>query len=486
MIRTATGGPHGPVLRGIGILLHVPAAMAVLSIPVALLFGETAGVGALAITFICALALGQLLFWSCHDAAETRRRHAFLIAALSWLAVSTLGALPFYLSGHAAYAQPLDALFESLSGFTTTGISLVADPATLPAHLQWWRSFSEWVGAVGVIVVMLSVLPTHQSALALYRSEARRQKILPSVRTTVQAIWSIYLIYTGLAISLLWLLGEPLWQAVNHGMTAIATGGFTVVADPITDAGPARQLAYGLITIMGAIGFALHYRFIRSGRGLFSGLEARSFWWILLGGALLITLENALAAPDVAWSESLFVWVMAVTTAGFAHGDVSAWPPLTLMLLTLAVTLGAMAGSTSGGLKLARLVTLFKAIGWSLTAAARSPHQVMRYMMDGEALTRAEAGERVRAATTLTIGWLLLALAGLFAMLHFVPADTPLGSTLFEVFAIQSNTGMSADAIDYDTLPAGGKLVAMLLMWTGRLEIVPVMVMIALIIERRR
>jgi trk system potassium uptake protein TrkH len=341
------------------------------------------------------------------------------------------------------------------------------------------------VGAIGVIVVMLSVLPMDRSALSLYRSEARQQKILPSVRSTVQAIGSIYLLYSVLAVALLWALGEPLWRALNHGLTAIATGGFAIVSSPLAEAGATLKLAYAGLAIAGAMSFVLHYRAIRTGRGFWSGLEVRAFWLWLAGGALILIAENA--AFDVAgpWLDHAVTWVMAVTTAGFAGPDLSAWPAASLLLLTLAASAGAMAGSTGGGLKLIRVLTLGQGIAWSLRAAARTPHQVMRYVFDGEALDAANAARRLRAAATLAAGWLILGLLGVFAMLHFTPANTPFAPLLFEVFAIQSNAGLSAGAIDPAALPAAGKLVLLTLMWMGRLEIVPAMVLLALFLERR-
>lgn len=148
---------------------------------------------------------------------------------------------------------------------------------------------------------------------------------------------------------------------------------------------------------------------------------------------------------------------MAATTAGFATTDLAAWPSVSL-LLTFAASVGAMAGSTCGGLKLLRLIMLGRAIAWSWAAAALRPHEVMRYVVDGQAITSADAAQRVRAAATLTIGWLLLALVGLvglFAMLHFVPEGTPTDALIFEVFAVQSNTGLSAGAIDLHAIGAG-------------------------------
>ncbi len=195
-----------PISRGVGLLLHVPALMALLSMPICAFFGEYSGIAVLGITAAVGLACGQALYWPARGDIPTHSSHAMLIAAIAWLAVSGVGALPFILG---IGTPALDAAFESVSGFTGTGMSVLTT-SQLPHYLQWWRSFSQWIGGVGVIVLLLSILPPRRSALELYYSESRDQKLLPSVRSTARAIWSIYGIYTLAGIGLLWLGGVPI------------------------------------------------------------------------------------------------------------------------------------------------------------------------------------------------------------------------------------------------------------------------------------
>lgn len=474
----------GPVLRGVGMLLHVPAVMALLSVPVCVIGDGGRDWQALAVTAAVALVLGQSLYWLCRRAPATQRHHAMLIAAIAWLAVSVVGALPFVLAG--PQIAVMDALFESLSAHTGTGLS-VLHPRELPHLLQWWRSLAQWIGGVGVIVLLLAVLPANRGSLELYYSEGRDQKIRPSVNSTVRAIWSLYLGYTAAAMALLWFAGEPLWHALNHGMTAIATGGMTVTDDGLAGATTAVKLAYPPILIAGATSFAVHYRIWREGRvraGLFGGLEQRLGWGILIAGVPLIVVQNHLADADISWVDSVLQWVSAATTAGFQSVDLNDWRLISQLWLLPAMTIGAMAGSTGGGLKLARLAMLYRAFLWSIRAIIRRPHEVLRFVCDGEALARADAAARVRAATMLAIGWGLLLIVGILALAQVAPEGWALEQIIFEVVSAQNNVGLSSGVTSSEA-PAAAKLILMLLMWMGRLEIVPAMVLLALFLKRR-
>lgn len=464
-------------------LLHVPALMALLSLPVCVIFDEYSGIHALGITVVTGLLLGQALFWSAYGDEPTQPRHAMLIAAIAWLLVSFVSAIPFVLGGHAVI---IDAVFESISGFTGTGLS-VLDAEKLPHYLQWWRSLSQWVGGVGVIVLLLSILPPGRNALELYYSESRDQKILPSIRSTARAIWSIYAGYTLLGIALLWLGHVPIWQATNHAMTAIATGGFTITDDSLVGATTLAKVLYLPIMVAGAISFYAHYRAISTRRPihtLFGSSELKLFWFVLVFGALALAANNYLLY-QLNWLDSILQWVSAVTTTGFQSEPLSQWHAGTLFVMSLAMVIGATAGSTGGGLKMLRVVLLYKSIVWSLAEINRRPHEIVRLTFDGQALTKGDAAARVRAATTLTYGWFLVSALGIVAMAYSVPASTPLQVTIFDVVSAQSNVGISAGLVGPDLSP-GGKITLMTVMWMGRLEIIPVMVLIATLVQRRK
>jgi trk system potassium uptake protein TrkH len=483
-----------PVLRGLGLVLHVPALMALLTLPLCVLFDELAALPAFVVTLLLALGFGQGLFWAGYHDTEIRQHHALLIAALAWLLVSFIGALPFWMAARAmddpdtAVFLPIEnALFESLSGFTATGLTMVHHESGLPHTLQWWRTFSEWVGGVGVIVLMLSVLPPSRDALYLYYSEGREQKILPSIKSTTRAIWSVYVLFTLAAISLLWLVGEPPWRAINHGMTAIATGGFSVTDESLTETSTAVKLAYLPIMVAGAISFLFHYRLIHERKrrtAIMDNGELRLFLGTLAVGSGLLILENQCSGPTATNLDSVFQWVSALTTTGFQTVALCQWHMGALLLLSLALTAGAMAGSTGGGLKQMRVLYLMKGMMWRLQDIQGRPHQVIRYRLDNAVLTRADADHRVQAAAVLTATWLVSMFVAVVVLAHVVPEDTTLEQVIFEVASAQGNVGLSTGITSVE-LPLVGKLMLMMVMWIGRLEIVPVLVLIIQVLRIR-
>jgi trk system potassium uptake protein TrkH len=430
---------------------------------------------------------------------ETHLRHAMMIAALGWASVSIIGALPFWLIASHPNAvahtgdstlvlrYPWNALFESVSGFTSTGLSLVLRPSELPYSLQWWRSFSEWIGGVGVIVLMLSVVQNVPGLYRLYYSEGREDKLFPSVGSTVRTIWWIYLLYTTLGVLLLRLAGMPWWHALNHGMTGIATGGFSINENSIGGYGTAAQLATILIMLMGAISFGIHYRVLtqRSLTALWNDAQHRLLMGFLVIGGTLLLLENYLITSGWMWVDTAFQWVSALSTCGFSTVDLQPWSPAALLLLTLAMMSGGAAGSTVGGIKLSRLVLLYKGIQWRFQQINLRPHQLMRHQIDGKVISEGQAFARVESAAVMLLLWLIVTLFAVVVLMHSAPMQYSAGSVLFEVVSALSNVGLSV-GITHPDLSLLGKFTLMLCMWMGRLEIVPVALFISLFLGNSR
>lgn len=491
---------NGLVLKDLGVLLHVPAAMALLSIPVCLAWGEAYAVPAFLWTASVPLALGQLLFWSFRrQAEETYLGQAMFVAALGWILVPLAGALPFVQVADAAVAlgdaaptvvtftEPWNALFEAFSGFTGTGLTVADRPSRLPHCLQWWRSFTEWVGGVGVIVLMLSILRPRVGISYLYSSEARTEKIFPTVSHTVRTIWWIYLLYTAGAVLALGLAGMPWWEALNHGMTGISTGGFTVTDDSFAGYSPLLKSLGLLILVLGAVSFSAHYALLGERRisALWGDSQHRLLWASIPVGAALLAAENAWRFPEIELIDSLFQWVSASTTGGFQSAAPGQWSPTAMLLLTLAMMIGGTAGSTAGGLKLVRMCTLYKGLVWRVRRINRSPHQVLRYQMDGEPLSEDDAYQRVEGAGILTVLWPAVMSVVIVVLLHVDLRGHGLEDVIFEAASAQSNVGLSS-GVTHPALPWPGKLALILSMWIGRLEIIPVIILLASLAGNRR
>lgn len=487
-----------PVLRGVGFLLHVPAIMALLSMAVCLLAGEAWGLPGFAMTLALGLIPGQALVWISRDAPDIQRFHAMRIAAIAWVLIPMVGMAPFLWSASAAppgaasdamsvYRPLLGAMFEAVSGFTSTGLTVATEAADLPHHIQWWRTFSEWVGGIGVVVLLLTILPTDRSSVHLYYSEARTQKILPTVKSTVRAIWVIFVGYTVAAIAALWLAGEPAWRALNHGMTAIATGGFDITGDSLASVGTTVQIVIVPFMMLGAISFLTHYRVVREGRwreALWNSAEMRLFWWLMAGGALLMGVEQYWFTGEPRWVGSLVTWVSALSTTGFATDNLGEWHPAPLFLLVLAMLVGASAGSTGSGIKKARVMLLLKDIAWHLKSFRISEHQVVRVRVQGRRVSPDELGSLARTAAMLATAYLLVWVASVILLLHFVPFGTPLEHVFFEAASAQGNVGLST-GITGPAMHPGTSITLMAIMITGRLEIFPLLVLAAWFVRRR-
>lgn len=488
----------GAILRGVGFLLHVPAIMALASMPICLLAREFDGIWGFAATAALALVLGQVLFWSNRRAPPPQRYHAMQIAAVSWVSISVLGALPFLVSAQlhpdpaqgslAVLVSPWHALFESVSGFTSTGLTVLAQPSALPHHLQWWRSFTQWIGGIGVVVLLLTVLPANRGALMLYYSEAREEKILPTVSSTVRWIWLLYVGLTIASVLLLLAAGESFWRALNHGMTGIATGGFSITDDSFGSMSAPVQLALIPIMIAGALSFIVHYRVFRQGcvsEALTGSVEVRVFWLLLVVGTGLLALELRLAGSEVILLPATFQWVSALTTAGFSTVNLADWAttPL-LLLLLLAVLIGGMAGSTSGGFKVARLSVLLYDLRSNLRALRASPNELIRINYDGHRLSADAMATAARSAALLVGAYLLLWFTGTFLLMHLTVGRPELGHLMFDTASALFNSGLST-GVTGAHLGAPALALMSLLMLVGRLEIFPMLVLAAWLIGRR-
>lgn len=479
-------------LHGLGFLLWVPGLMALSAVPVCLWFGDQAALLAYLVTAAVSAAAGATLVLPTRGATKLSRSHAMLIAALAWLIVPLIGALPLWiggqLNGELAFHSFPNAWFEAASGFTGTGLSVASHPSLLPPHAQWWRSLTEWVGGIGVIVLALSVLPVNRSALHLYFSEGREEKTLPTVKSTVRSIWSIYLIFTVIGIGALMLAGEPAWRAVNHGMTAISTGGFSITDDSLAYTSRMQQWVYCVLMVAGAISFTAHYRIFRQGRireTLWQGAEPKLFLGLLFGGMALVSFESWWFQHDQAWTGHVLHWISALTTTGFDTGDLTAGHPLILLLLIAAMVVGPMAGSTGSGIKQIRLALILKSLLWALRDIQRGKHEIIRLGFGSERLTQDEANTRLRAAATMVAAYLVLWGLGAVALAHVLPAGTSLQHVFFETASAQSNVGLSTGITDAG-MPLAGKLILILLMVVGRLEIFPFLVLGAWLLGRPR
>ena len=482
------------VLRDIGLFLHIPAIMAGISLPVCLLTKEFYALIPLITCAIASLIIGQILYRFNQSKGSSRIPYAMATAALGWFLLPLFGSIPILMTAHASdlapdlsttmirFQSPLNAIFEAFSGFTSTGLSMATNYSEIPHTLQWWRSLMEWVGGVGVIVLVISILEPATMPDRLYNAEGRSQKIGLTLSQTVKRIWWIYLIYTIGGIILFRLVGMNWWEALNHGMTGIATGGFSVTENSIGEYGNGVKLAVMAVMILGAISFSIHYQFLRHRKlsALWSDNEHQTLWLFLIVGSLLLFVFNRLAfIENVPFIDIVFQWSSAVSTCGFSTVSIESWDGGAKLLMTFAMLIGGAAGSTAGGIKLSRFVVVFKAVIWRFRRIALLPHEMMRYELDGRIIDEAEANRRVEAAAVLAILWSGVVLVGIFILQYLKLPTYNLIDVIFEVASATSGVGIST-GITHPDLPWLGKLTLICMMWIGRLEVVPVLLLLSL------
>jgi len=312
--------------------------------------------------------LGAGLAWSCAPGPEIGHREGFAIVAFSWLAAAALGALPYYLSG--AIPSYLNAYFESMSGFTTTGSTILVKVEALKPSLLFWRAFTQWLGGMGIIVLSLAILPVLGiGGMQLFQAEMpgpTKDRLVPRIQDTARILWSIYLIFTVVEAGLLMLAGMNFFDAICHAFCTLATGGFSTRTGSVAAFhSPWTDLIIIIFTILAGINFSLHYRLLSGNWKAFTQSEELRFYLgIGIFATILIMLVNMLFGTYNSWSDSLRysafqVWSI-LTTTGLGTADFDQWAPVCKFALVILMFLGGMAGSTGGGIKQLRILMFWK------------------------------------------------------------------------------------------------------------------------------
>lgn len=498
--------------RDVGRILQVISLMSVISLLVALVNREFYAVPAFVVSAVVMAGSGVALARLCSDVPQSEKLEAMITAASAWAFVGILGGLPFLLIAWritfdpfptwantppmddttAVFRHPLDAVFESMSGFTGTGLTMAAVEEELPRSLHWWRSFTEWIGGVGVIVLTVAILARPGSgSLTLYESEARSEKIHPSIVSTVKEIWKIYLGFTLAAIALFFAAGMPLWGAINHAMTAIATGGFSVHADSIGHY-DSSLIEYAVIPVMvaGSIAFPVHYLILTGEiRNFYADIQTRWVFIWFAAGSLVLTAVLSLNGQYETFEETfriaLFQFVSATSNTGFGTTTIGGgtdvvWTAGSTLLLCVGMLTGAAAGSTVSGLKLIRVIMLVKGTIWQIRDVFAPESAVRRLRMGKRTLN----GERFRReyteAAVVFVLWVAFLIVGVTVLLWTLSPDYPLEYVIFDVMSAQSNVGLNAGITGPD-MPSVAKAMLVVNMWVGRLEIIPVAVLLGTI-----
>ncbi len=436
---------------------------------------------AFALSAAISLITGSILWTSTRGPVDLNRRDGVGIVAFGWLLCTVLGAIPFILSGVAM--NPADAWFEAVSGFTTTGATVLENLESLPRAILLWRSMSQFIGGMGILVLCVAILPLLGSGgMQIYRAEAAgpsKDRLTPRIAGTAKLLWGVYAGLTLLVLLLLRAAGLSWFDAVCHAFSTTATGGFSTRSASISALNnPAVEWIVTVFMFICGINFALHWRMLRGEwRAWFRDTEWR-LYATLIGAAFLAILFNASQGSYSDFSravrEILFNVVSIITSTGFTTDDYGQWPAFSQFVLFLLMIVGGCAGSTAGGVKVIRVLVLLKQVSREL-----------KLFIQPQAIFHVKIGRQVvepEIVSMITAFFVIFALLGAIASacMSFLVPD--LKTAISAVVSCLGNIGPGLGAIDpsgtYAFMPSAAKVLLASCMLLGRLELYTLVVIL--------
>ncbi len=469
-----------PVLHVVGITLLGVALGEAVSGGVALLYGGDDALPLLGSAALAAL-VGGLAFRATRVEEELRVREGYAIVTFGWLAAALFGAVPYWWSG--ATGSPGDALFESIAGFTTTGASIFPDVEALPRGILFWRSLTQWMGGMGIIVLGIAVLPyLGVGGAQLFRAEVpgiTPERLRPRISQTAKLLWLVYALFSATLFLLLLLGGLDAFDAICHTFTTMATGGFSTRNASIgAFRSPYVEYVTSGFMYLAGINFALHYRWLTGRpRTLWRDDEWRFYSLITIGAVLLITWQlwaRMGSGLELAFRRALFQVTSIGTTTGFATADYVTWPVVTQVVLLLLMFPGGMVGSTGGGMKTFRLFLILK----------QGVLELRKHLHPRAVIVSKVGSSPIREDVVVSVaGFVLLYItffaAGTLALTFFdIDLATAAGAAAASIGNVGPGLGGVGPVENYAWLPGPAKGLCNALMLLGRLELYTVLVLL--------
>ena len=463
----------GTILKAEAILMSLPAL-------VAFLCGEGDLVPMLAAILIASGA-GLLFTFKKPKNTVIYAKEGFVVTALSWVVMSLVGALPFVFAG--AIPSYIDAVFETVSGFTTTGASILTDVEGMSRGLLFWRSFTHWVGGMGVLVFLLAIVPLAGGrSVHIMRAESPGPvvgKLVPKVRDTAMILYGIYITMTVVLIALLLLGGMPLYDSAVHAFGTAGTGGFGIWGDSIAHYDSAYiDVVLSIGMVLFGVNFNIYYLLLMGKvKSILRSEELRWYLGIIAGATLLIAWNTLSRWGGILQSlrYAFFQVASVITTTGFATADFNLWPELSRMLLLVLRLVGACAGSTGGGMKVSRLIIMLKSAKREISRMLH-PRSVYTLQFEGKPLE----DQTIHNVFTYFFILVFLVIASvLLVSLDNMDFDSTFSAVLACINNIGPGLGIVGPMGSYAALSPLSKLVLILDMLLGRLEIFPMLMLFA-------
>ena len=474
------------VLYTMGRVVLLEAAFLVLPMAVSLLYGERCAVS-FGLTILVALAVGFLLTFLCRGNHGTSSiKDDFMIVALTWIMLSAIGALPFVFSRE--IPSYVDAFFETVSGFTTTGATILTDVEALSRGMIFWRSFTHWIGGMGILVFVVMLMKTTDRSINILKAEMPGptvDKLAPKSRDTARILYLLYISLTVLETVLLLLGGMGLFDSVVHSLSTAGTGGFGAYNASAANFSPYIQWVLTVFMLLFGVNFNLYYLLLLGRvRDIFRNTEFKVYLGIIAAAVTIITVDILPLYQSFSTSlrQASFQVAAIMSTTGFVTADFTVWSPLSKTLLLLLMFLGGCAGSTAGGLKLSRIIILCKMARRELRRTLR-PRVVDVIKMDGHRLE-----EQTAHSVAVYFALYMLCIGALLVALSFSPFD--LETNLFSSVSCFNNVGpafgMAGPVGNYSLYQPVLKLLLCAGMLLGRLEIYPMLLLFVPAAWRRK
>lgn len=476
----------GMLLKYLSVAALLPAAFAV-------------GYGEPVVPFLASGAIAAVVGWGLErwlgGATSVGFREGYLVVALTWVAAAAFGALPYLLSGDPQLDRPLDALFESMSGFTTTGATVVVDVESMDRSLLMWRQFTQWLGGMGIIVLALAVLPRLRvGGRQLLESELPGPEIdqlAERIRDTARRLWLLYAALTAalfVTLTVIGLLGDDRmgpYEALAHAFTTMPTGGFSTEARSVEEFSAAVHWVLVVFMLLAGANFALLYRaFVRRRPGPAIRDEELRVYVALVGiGAAVLTAEiwsEGFSEGERAIREGVFQATSLMTTTGYSNFDFAGWPTLALMTIVVLMFVGGCAGSTSGSIKVVRHVLMGKSLRRELRQTVH-PEEILPIRLNRRVLDE----RTLRAATVFILLYIGIFVAGAGVIAVDSAFHGPELSPIDVIAAAATTLGNVGPALgtagpvgSFEGFSDVSTLTMAFLMWMGRLEVIPVVVLL--------
>lgn len=459
------------IFLGLGMLLPLPFCY----------YYGSGDVQAFLISAAICFTIGTLAFLTNDKKTDLKTKDGFAIVTFGWIIMALLGALPYIFSG--AIPSFTDAFFESMSGFTTTGSTILSDIESLPKGILLWRSITHWFGGMGIIVLTIAILPfLGIGGMSLFKAESPgpiSDRLKPRITQTAKLLWGVYVLLTATELALLMVGGMDFYHSLNHAFATMATGGFSTRNLSLVNETPYTQYIIMIFMFIAGTNFSLHYYWMRGDfKSVFKSTEFRVYVFIIIFTSTLIFTEVFqlyAGAVEPAIRDVLFHVITVITTTGFATSDFEQWSSAAQVMTLALMFMGGMAGSTSGGMKVIRVILLFK-FAYNQFVKVLHPRAIVPIKI-GDTRIEDKVIHDVLGFFVLYVG--IIAVSIYMLILFGLDLETAIGSAVTAINNIGPGLNLTGPTDNFGFLPDVSKWLLSFLMLVGRLEVLTVIILLA-------